>query len=60
MDCKTITDALSSYYPGPDCLKVVIPKFRTTLEVYNKVFVNNSNMNNVILQVMSMDDDLWS
>ena len=52
IDCK----ALSSY-PGANCLKV-IPKFGTRLKIYSKIFVNSSNMNNVILQAMSMDDDL--
>ena len=55
IDSKTL-----SSYPRPNCLKVVIPKFGTRLKIYSKMFVNSSNMNNVILQVMSMDDDLWS
>ena len=47
MDCKAF-----SSYPGPNCLKVVIPKFGTRLKVYSKLFVNSCNMNNVILRVM--------
>ena len=54
MDCKAFRS-----YPGPNCLKIVTPMFETRLKVYSKIFVNSCNMNNVILQVMSIDD-LWS